>query len=92
MLLQIDNKEVWTNFIGRFNVSNILAIYSTAIELGFESDEVLRNISALKPVEGRFETLHSNNNITAIVDYAHTPDALENVLTTINEINAGEGK
>ncbi|MCK9500202.1 MAG: UDP-N-acetylmuramoyl-L-alanyl-D-glutamate--2,6-diaminopimelate ligase, partial [Bacteroidales bacterium] len=92
MLLQIDNTEVWTNYIGKFNVSNILSIYATAIELGFKKDEILKGISALEPVVGRFETLYSKTGITAIIDYAHTPDALKNVLTTIKEINTAEGK
>jgi UDP-N-acetylmuramoyl-L-alanyl-D-glutamate--2,6-diaminopimelate ligase len=91
MLLKIDNKEVWTNFIGRFNAYNLLAIYATACLSGFDSDEVLRTLSVLKPVEGRFETLYSPNGVTAIVDYAHTPDALQNVLSTINDIRQGAG-
>lgn len=91
MLLKIENQELWTNFIGKFNAYNILAVYSTAVLLGFESNEVLKVISGLTPVEGRFETLHSPNGVTAIVDYAHTPDALENVLSTINDIRQGAG-
>jgi UDP-N-acetylmuramoyl-L-alanyl-D-glutamate--2,6-diaminopimelate ligase len=91
MLLKIDNKEVWTNFIGRFNAYNLLAIYATACLAGFDSDEVLKTLSVLKPVEGRFETLYSPNGVTAIVDYAHTPDALQNVLSTINDIRQGAG-
>lgn len=91
MLLTLNNNDVWTNFIGKFNASNLLAVYGVAIKLGFENDKVLKSISLLKPVEGRFETLHSRNGITAIVDYAHTPDALKNVLQTINEVRQGEG-
>jgi UDP-N-acetylmuramoyl-L-alanyl-D-glutamate--2,6-diaminopimelate ligase len=91
MLLKINNHEVWTSFIGKFNAYNLLAVYSTAILCGFEIEEVLVAITKLKPVEGRFETMRSTNGITAIVDYAHTPDALENVLTTINDIRQGAG-
>ncbi len=86
MLLNIDNTEVWTNFVGNFNASNLTAIYATAINLGFSKEEVLTGISALQLVDGRFQTINSEDGITAIVDYAHTPDAIENVLKTINEI------
>lgn len=84
--LIVDNADVWTFFVGIFNVYNLLSVYSTLCLLGFEKEEVLRTLSMLKPVEGRFETIRSEKGITAIVDYAHTPDALENVLTAINEI------
>lgn len=86
MLLQINNQEVWVQLIGKFNASNLLAIYATATELGLTSDEVLLHLSTLKSVSGRFQFIVSKTNITAIVDYAHTPDALENVLKTISEI------
>ncbi|HXK81291.1 MAG TPA: UDP-N-acetylmuramoyl-L-alanyl-D-glutamate--2,6-diaminopimelate ligase [Bacteroidales bacterium] len=86
MLLKINNTEVWVKLIGKFNASNITAIYASAIQLGFNQNEVLKYISLLSAVEGRFETIRSDNGITAIVDYAHTPDALENVLQTITEI------
>ena len=86
MLLQINNQEVWVQLIGKFNASNLLAIYATATELGLTSDEVLLHISSLKSVSGRFQFIVSKTNITAIIDYAHTPDALENVLKTISEI------
>ena len=86
MLLSIDGQEVFVPLVGRFNVSNLLCIYSTALCLGFEKTEVLRILSALKPVNGRFETIHSPKGWTAIIDYAHTPDAVENVISTINEI------
>lgn len=86
MSLLINRLEVFVPLVGRFNVSNILAIYATAISLGFPSSEVLRIISTLRPVNGRFETIYSPKGWTAIVDYAHTPDALENVINTINEI------
>jgi len=91
MLLVLDNVEVWTHLIGTFNAYNLLAIYSAAILLGQEKNEVLRIISELQPVAGRFETVHFAD-ITAIVDYAHTPDALQNVLQTINEMRNQETK
>ena len=86
MLLQINGKEVFVPLVGRFNVSNLLAIYATSRCLGFDSEEVLKIISILHPVNGRFETIYSSKGWTAIVDYAHTPDAVENVINTINEI------
>lgn len=92
MSLQFNGKETHVQFIGRFNASNLLAIYGTAILLGQQSDEVLVALSDLHPVAGRFETIHSNEGVTAIVDYAHTPDALINVLQTIHEVVEGNGK
>lgn len=86
MLLSINNQEVFVPLVGRFNVSNLLAIYGTALCLGFDKEEVLRILSTLRPVNGRFETIYSHKGWTAIVDYAHTPDAVENVINTINEI------
>jgi UDP-N-acetylmuramoyl-L-alanyl-D-glutamate--2,6-diaminopimelate ligase len=86
LLLKFNGNEVWVKLIGTFNAYNLLAIYGTAIELGLESLEVLRLLSDLESVSGRFQFIVSNSNITAIVDYAHTPDALENVLKTINDI------
>ena len=86
MLVNIDNVELWIRLIGEFNASNILAVYSTAILLGFEKEEVLRLISKLDTVDGRFEYVKSESGVTAIIDYAHTPDALKNVLSTINQI------
>jgi UDP-N-acetylmuramoyl-L-alanyl-D-glutamate--2,6-diaminopimelate ligase len=86
LLLKINGNEVWVKLIGTFNAYNLLAIYGTAVELGMESLEVLRLLSDLESVSGRFQFIVSNSNITAIVDYAHTPDALENVLKTINDI------
>ncbi len=86
LLLKIDDNEVWTRLIGTFNAYNLLAIYATAVELGMEKLEVLRLLSLLESVSGRFQFIVSDTNITAIVDYAHTPDALENVLQTINSI------
>lgn len=86
LLLKVDDNEVWTRLIGNFNAYNVLAIYATAELLGLEKFEILRLISDLESVNGRFEYLISNEKITAIVDYAHTPDALKNVLETINSI------
>lgn len=86
LLLKINGNEVWVKLIGTFNAYNLLAIYGTAVQLGMESLEVLRLLSDLESVSGRFQFIVSNSNITAIVDYAHTPDALENVLKTINDI------
>ncbi len=86
LLLKINGNEVWVKLIGTFNAYNLLAIYGTAVELGLESLEVLRLLSDLESVSGRFQFIVSDTNITAIVDYAHTPDALENVLKTINDI------
>lgn len=86
LLLKIDGSEVWVKLIGTFNAYNLLAIYGTAIELGMDSLETLRLLSDLESVSGRFQYIVSDSQITAIVDYAHTPDALENVLKTINDI------
>ena len=86
LLLKINDNEVWVRLIGTFNAYNLLAIYGTAIELGLESLEVLRLLSELESVSGRFQFIVSKQGITAVVDYAHTPDALENVLKTINDI------
>ncbi|WP_053971318.1 UDP-N-acetylmuramoyl-L-alanyl-D-glutamate--2,6-diaminopimelate ligase [Mangrovimonas sp. ST2L15] len=86
LLLKINDNEVWTKLIGNFNAYNILAIYAVADLLGLEKVEILRLISDLESVSGRFQYLMSSSKITAIVDYAHTPDALKNVLETINSI------
>lgn len=86
LLLKINEQEVWVRLIGTFNAYNLLAIYGTAIELGLDSMEVLRLVSELESVSGRFQYIISKGNITAVVDYAHTPDALENVLKTIDDI------
>ena len=86
LLLKINGNDVWVKLIGTFNAYNLLAIYGTAVQLGMESLEVLRLLSDLESVSGRFQFIVSASNITAIVDYAHTPDALENVLKTINDI------
>ena len=86
MLLNIDQTEVWVKLIGEFNAHNLLAVYAAARLLKLPKDEILKTISGLETVEGRFEYLHSNDGVIAIVDYAHTPDALLNVLNTINQI------
>lgn len=83
LVLNINNQDVWTRLIGGFNAYNLILVYAIALELGFDILEVLTAISKLKSVEGRFEYMKSEKEIIAIVDYAHTPDALENVLSTI---------
>ena len=88
-LLKIDDNEIWTKLIGNFNAYNILAIYATADLLGLEKLETLRLLSELENVDGRFQYYISKERITAIVDYAHTPDALKNVLETINTLRTG---
>ena len=85
MLLRIDGAEVWVKFSGRFNASNLLTVYAAARMLGLEQQEVLTSLSMLRPVSGRFEMIRADDGTTAIVDYAHTPDALENVIATIGE-------
>jgi len=85
-LFKIQGQEVWTNLAGEFNVQNLLAVYSVANLLGESSLETLKQISSLKPIRGRFETFKTEENVTIVIDYAHTPDALENVLRAINKI------
>ncbi|SUX47362.1 UDP-N-acetylmuramoyl-L-alanyl-D-glutamate--2,6-diaminopimelate ligase [Chryseobacterium indoltheticum] len=86
MLLNFNGKEFWTTLTGKFNVYNLLLVFGIASELGFEQEEILQAISILKRVSGRFETFKSDGGIFFIVDYAHTPDALENVLDSVNDI------
>ena len=86
LLLKIQDQEVWVKLIGTFNAYNLLAIYATAELLGLTQIEALQLLSELESVSGRFQYMISNQNVTAIVDYAHTPDALKNVLETINDI------
>ena len=86
MLLRIDGQELWVGLLGRFNAYNLLAVYGAAVLLGLDWGEVLRVLSVLHAVSGRFEKVRAANGTTAIVDYAHTPDALENVIQTIGEI------
>lgn len=92
MYLEIDGREVGVQFIGKFNVSNLLAVYGAAIMLGEKPDNVLLVMSTLKSVSGRLDPVHSPEGYTAIVDYAHTPDALENVLKAIHEVLNGKGQ
>jgi UDP-N-acetylmuramoyl-L-alanyl-D-glutamate--2,6-diaminopimelate ligase len=89
MQIQLDGNEVWTRFIGEFNAYNLTSVYATCILLGHKKDEILKILSTLTAVDGRFEYQTSDSGITAIVDYAHTPDALVNVLKTINQIRKG---
>ena len=89
MQLEIDGVEVWTSFVGRFNAYNLLAVYSASVLLGFDKTEVLTVLSKLGSVDGRFQCLRSKSGKTAIVDYAHTPDAIENVLNTIKNVTDG---
>lgn len=91
MLIKIDNREVWTKFIGAHNAYNLLAVYSAAILLGGDRDEVLVQLSSLQSVSGRLEYIKGFKDLTAVVDYAHTPDALENVLKTLRDC-AGESE
>lgn len=91
-LLMLNGKEVEVRFTGKFNSYNLTAVYGAAVLTGFNADEVLVNMSRLVPVAGRFQTFHSPTGFTAIVDYAHTPDALVNVLDTIREIVGSEGE
>ena len=86
MLLKIDGKEAWTGLIGQHNAYNLLALYSTAVELGADPEEVLVAMSTLRPAPGRLENMKGPKDISVIIDYAHTPDALENVLKTLREI------
>jgi UDP-N-acetylmuramoyl-L-alanyl-D-glutamate--2,6-diaminopimelate ligase len=92
MYLDINGKEVGVQFIGKFNVSNLLAVYGAAVMLGKNPEDILLILSTLKSVNGRLEPIHSPEGYTAIVDYAHTPDALENVLNAIHEVLNGKGK
>ncbi|MBQ4499458.1 MAG: UDP-N-acetylmuramoyl-L-alanyl-D-glutamate--2,6-diaminopimelate ligase [Alistipes sp.] len=90
MLLSIDNNELWVRFTGRFNAYNLTTVYAAATLLGIEPREVLTTLSMLTPVSGRFESIGAEDGTIAIVDYAHTPDALQNVLETIDEIRRAD--
>ena len=92
MYLEMDGHEVGVQFIGKFNVSNLLAVYGAARMLGKQPEDILVVMSTLKSVAGRLEPIRSNDGVTGIVDYAHTPDALENVLNAIHEVLNGKGK
>ena len=86
MLVKIDGKEAWSRLIGMHNAYNLLAVYTTAVTLGTDPDEVLTAMSTLMPAPGRLENIRGPRDISVIIDYAHTPDALENVLTTLREM------
>ena len=90
--IQINSREVYTHFVGRFNAYNLLAVYGAAEALGEETEDILIALSTLHSVSGRFETIRSPQGVTAIIDYAHTPDALENVLNGIHEVLEGSGR
>ena len=92
MYLEIDGREVGVQFIGKFNVSNLLCVYGAAVMLGKQPEEILVAMSTLKSVNGRLDPIRSPEGYTAVVDYAHTPDALENVLNAIHEVLDGKGK
>jgi UDP-N-acetylmuramoyl-L-alanyl-D-glutamate--2,6-diaminopimelate ligase len=89
MLLNIDEHEAWFRLVGHFNAYNLLAVYGAAFLLGKSKTDIITHLSSLQPVKGRFEYCRSNNGIHGIIDYAHTPDALENILGTINQIRTG---
>ena len=91
MYLDIDGHEVGVNFIGKFNVSNLLAVYGAAVMLGQQPEDILVTLSTLHSVNGRLEPIHSPEGYTAVIDYAHTPDALENVLNAIHDVLGGKG-
>ena len=86
MQLRLDNTDIWVSFLGHFNAYNLLTVYAAALKLGLEREEVLRYMTLLHPVDGRFDVIHSQDGTIAIVDYAHTPDALENILKTTLDI------
>ena len=92
LLLRINNQEVWCRLVGNFNAYNLLSIYATAISLGVQPAECLTELSRLEAVDGRFQYIKSPQGVVGIVDYAHTPDALSNVIGTINAIRGGNGK
>ena len=92
MYLEIDGREVGVQFIGKFNVSNLLCVYAAAVMLGQQPEDILLVLSTLKSVNGRLEPIRSAEGYTAIVDYAHTPDALENVLAALHEVLGGKGQ
>lgn len=92
MILEINGCELGVRLVGRFNASNLLAVIGAAVQLGKSWDEVLRIVTMLTPVSGRFETVRSDAGVTAVIDYAHTPDAIANVLKTVNEVKKPEGR
>ncbi len=92
MLLKINGTEVWTHFLGDYNASNLLAVYGASVLLGADKVEALRILSTLHPVAGRMEVIRTTDGITGIVDYAHTPDAVENVIEAVNRLRQGKGR
>jgi UDP-N-acetylmuramoyl-L-alanyl-D-glutamate--2,6-diaminopimelate ligase len=92
LLLSIENQEVWVKFSGEFNAYNLLSIYAVALQLGLDKTRILTSMSTLQPVEGRLNVFHFENNIIGIVDYAHTPDALQNVIETILKVKTPSQK
>lgn len=92
MSLNINGKDVFVSFIGRFNASNLTAVFGAAVALGMTEEEALLHLSAMRSVNGRFECISAPSGYKVIVDYAHTPDALTNVINTINDVRCGEGK
>lgn len=92
MYLEIDGREVGVQFIGRFNVSNLLAVYGAAVMLGKQPEDVLVVLSTLKSVSGRLEPIRSSEGVTAVVDYAHTPDAIVNVIQALRDVMNGKGQ
>lgn len=91
-LVSFNNTEIWTRFIGGFNAYNLLAVYGAAVELNQDKDEIVEALSSLETVQGRFQYLVSKQGKMAVIDYAHTPDAVENVLKTIQEVKQGDAK
>ena len=91
MLLKINGKEVWCRFIGQHNASNLTAVYGVAVLLGAKEEEIILSMSQLTSVAGRLEYFKGANDVIAAVDYAHTPDALENVLNTLKELEPAGG-
>ncbi len=92
MLLKLNGNEVWTRFLGDYNASNLLAVYASSVLLGAANDDVLRILSTLVPVSGRMEVIRSTDGLTGIVDYAHTPDAVQNIIDAVNRVRQGSGK
>ncbi len=92
MSLNINGKDLFVSFVGKFNACNLTAVFGAAVALGMEEEEALLHLSAMRPVSGRFECISAPSGYKVIVDYAHTPDALANVINTINDVRCGEGK
>lgn len=90
--LELNGTQAWFRLVGRFNAYNLTAVFSIAILLGFDKDEVLKTLSGLETVSGRFDIIRSGNGITAVIDYAHTPDALKKILETLRETRSGDSR